>query len=69
MGLVVLITGFDGIGLVKLLTGRESLSDESRSYNGFSPDWYMDLGNYICLSVYMSAFFSSVFDILECIIV
>lgn len=29
----------------------------------------MDCGNYICLIIYMSAFFSSVFDIFEFIIV
>ena len=69
MGLVVLVTGFDGIGLVKLLTGKASLSEEIKTYDGFSPDWYMNLGNYVCLSVYMSAFLSSVFDIFECIIV
>ena len=69
MGLVVLVTGFDNLGLVKLLTGNLSIAKNIRTYDGFDPDWYMDCGNYICLSLYMSAFISSIADIVEFIFV
>ena len=69
MGLVVLVTGFDYLDLVKRLTGNLKISGKIRIYEGFDPDWYREYGVYICLTLYMSAFISSGADIVEFVIV
>jgi hypothetical protein len=54
MGVIVLITSFDQIGITDMLLGK--LSANNNVYKEFEPNWYMDYGNKICLFIFMSAF-------------
>lgn len=54
MGIIVLFSSFDSIGLKKQFLGE--LSENSTVYNGFEPNWYMDYGKNICTFIFMSSF-------------
>ena len=54
MGIIVLISSFDSIGLKKMFLGQ--LSADSQVYEGFEPNWYMDYGKNICIFIFMSSF-------------
>ncbi len=34
----------------------QNLANKKPAYYGFEPDWYMDYGNKICISIFMSSF-------------
>ena len=54
MGVIVLITSFDRLGIRDKLLGK--LSASTTVYNGFEPNWYMDQGNKVCIMIFMSSF-------------
>jgi hypothetical protein len=54
MGVIVLITSFDRLGIREFLMSQ--LVDDIRVYNGFESQWYMEQGNKICIVIFMSAF-------------
>lgn len=54
MGVIILLTSFDRFGIQELLLGK--LAGKIRVYDGFEPNWYVDCGNKICLSIFMSSF-------------
>ena len=54
MGIIILITSFDNIGIKATLLG--DLAGEYNVYTGFDPNWYMDYGNKICMFIFISSF-------------
>jgi len=54
MGIVILVTSFDNIGIKSTLLG--DLAGQYNVYTGFDPNWYMDYGNKICVMIFMSSF-------------
>jgi hypothetical protein len=66
MGVIVLITSFDRLGIRKKLMGE--LTTKSVVYNGFESDWYMDQGNKICIMIFMSSFLINSKDVYTCLI-
>ena len=54
MGIIVLITSFDSIGITQMVLG--DLADKHNIYEGFEPNWYMEYGNKICIFIFMSSF-------------
>jgi hypothetical protein len=63
MGLVPMLNGFDYVGLNKaLLGGHEQIKQER--YPGFTPDWYMKVGQFICYSLFISAFLNNIKELL-----
>jgi hypothetical protein len=63
MGLLVIINGFDRLGIQKALMG-DSYAIQSRIYEDFTVQWYMDWGRYVCYQLFMSAFFVNAVDII-----
>ena len=61
MGIIVLITSFDQLGITNAILG--DLSSNSNVYKEFEPSWYMDYGNKICIFIFMSAFIVNSRDI------
>ena len=61
MGVIVLITSFDQIGIREMLMG--SLVSNSEVYKGFESNWYMDYGNKLCIMIFMSSFMINSADI------
>ena len=54
MGLIVLITSFDRLGIREFL--MSNLVDDIKVYKGFESQWYMEQGNKICIVIFMSSF-------------
>lgn len=63
MGIIVLITSFDQLGITDAILGE--LSSNSNVYKEFEPSWYMDYGNKICVFIFMSAFLVNSKDIVK----
>ena len=61
MGIILLITSFDSLGIRDKLLGQ--LSDSSTVYDGFEPNWYMDQGNKLCVMIFMSSFLVNSTDV------
>lgn len=67
MGLIALISSMTAfVGINNLLLGFTNLS--KHSYEGFTPDWYMDVGRGICFFIFMSSFISNAADLGQFII-
>lgn len=60
MGLIILLTSFDHLGLQEKMMGQ--LAAKHQVYDGFEPNWYMTYGNKICTFIFMSAFILSLKD-------
>ncbi len=54
MGLIILVTSFDTIGIYQTFLGE--IAAKKTAYNGFESNWYMEYGNKICISIFMSSF-------------
>ena len=54
MGLIILLTSFDSLGIQDIVLGE--LSTNSTVYSGFEPNWYMQNGNKLCIMIFMSSF-------------
>ena len=52
MGVIILLTSFDSLGIQDIVLGE--LSTNSTVYSGFEPNWYMQNGNKLCIMVFMS---------------
>ena len=63
MGIIQLITSFDSIGLQKIVLGE--LAGDTTIYNGFEPNWYMQIGNKICIFIFMSSFVVNSKDVIN----
>jgi hypothetical protein len=63
MGLIILVTSFDSVGIYSNLIG--DLASSKPAYNGFEPNWYMEYGNRICISIFMSSIILNVNEIRE----
>jgi len=55
MGLIALINGFEFSNITKLLLGQNELFT-IELHSGFTPNWYKDIGQYICFSLFVSSF-------------
>ena len=59
MGLMQLITSITLLAVMnKILLG-----DAGDTYDDFNPDWYMDIGNSICVFLFTSSFISNFSDL------
>ena len=67
MGIIILITSFDQIGIRSSILGSE-LSGKYNVYTGFDPNWYMDYGNKICMFIFISSFVVNMRDTTKFII-
>jgi len=63
MGIIILITSFDHLGIKESLLG--ALSGKNNIYTGFDPNWYMDYGKKICMFIFMSSFVVNSRDIVR----
>lgn len=63
MGIIVLLTSFDSLGIQEKLLGE--LATNSKVYSGFEPNWYMDSGNKICIMIFMSSFLVNSKDVIK----
>ena len=63
MGIIVLLTSFDSLGIQEKLLGE--LSTNSIVYSGFEPNWYMGPGNKICIMIFMSSFLVNSKDVIK----
>jgi hypothetical protein len=63
MGIIVLITSFDQLGITNSLLG--DMSSNANVYKEFEPSWYMDYGNKICMFIFMSAFIVNSKDLIR----
>lgn len=66
MGIVILLTSFDQIGLSEKLLG--DYSGQTDVYNQLEPNWYMDYGNRICVFIFMSSFLINGKDVITFIL-
>lgn len=66
MGIIILVTSFDRIGIKAALLGE--LAGQYNVYTGFDPNWYMDYGNKICVFIFMSSFVVNSKDVVKFII-
>jgi hypothetical protein len=66
MGIIVLITSFDQLGITDKLLG--DFSSNANVYREFEPNWYMDHGNKICIFIFMSSFLINSKDIVRFVI-
>ena len=53
MGLIILLSSFDHLGINSFLMGNIT---SNVVYYGFEPDWYMTYGNKVCIMIFMSSF-------------
>jgi hypothetical protein len=65
MGIIVLITSFDRGGIREKILGE--LAIDSKVYDGFESDWYMDQGNKVCIMLFTSSFLVNSKDIFTCL--
>ncbi len=63
MGLIILVASFDSVGIYATLLG--DLNNSKSFYNGFESNWYMDYGNRICISIFMSSIILNANEIRE----
>jgi len=63
MGIIVLLTSFDSLGIQDAVLGE--LSTNSQVYSGFEPNWYMFYGNKICIMIFMSSFLVNSKDVIK----
>jgi hypothetical protein len=63
MGIIVLLTSFDSLGIQEKFLG-ELQSQDNIIYKGFEPNWFMNPGNKICIMIFMSSFLVNSKDVL-----
>lgn len=63
MGIIILITSFDSIGVRNFLLGE--MAGKQNIYQGFEPNWYVDYGNKICIFIFMSSFLVNSKDLIR----
>ena len=63
MGIIILITSFDNIGVKAALLGE--LAGRYNVYTSFDPNWYMEYGNKICVFIFMSSFVVNSKDVIK----
>ena len=66
MGLIQLVSSFNQNNITDKLMFNAIA--EKKSYEGFSSDWYMEIGNSICIFIFASSFLNNTTHILRYII-
>jgi hypothetical protein len=59
MGCILLFTSFDPTGTSQTISGQ----DPPIIYDGFSYDWYQDIGKGLCIAIFASAIASNISEI------
>lgn len=62
LGLITLFASLDRENITEMLMGN--LIAEKQNYEDFTADWYMDVGNALCIQVFMSSFLNNAAGIL-----
>lgn len=62
MGLIQLVSSFNQNYTNKLMLNAIA---EKKNFEGFSSDWYMEIGNAICIFIFASAFLNNIMHVLQ----